>query len=654
MSLVAMLDIHDEAALSALASVGLVRRASRDLGAGKAEIVERDAVSAKVTADGHTVTLTADGPSAAECTCPATGVCRHIVLAVLALRAEAPDEGEQAGEAPQAPVPTAREELEALDETALKKFAGADWDKAINQAAISAEATVTEDGPNLSVRLPDTEALVMFLAGQGLKGAVFKGPKTTKRRVVAAAALVVRMQAGTQSLDALSRDEPDTETLAADFLVSVRAAIEGAVFGVFGGDTLLAEERLFDLAISARAQAAPRLTGLLRLLAKITRQGRDNHFSYSDDRFLANAALAYALAQALEASPQDPQLTGVLRRTYHEQDSLRLLLLGAVRWRSETGARGTRIHAYATDTKCWYSTGQARGAGADPTFQPESTYHAPLWASGGTVNKMIGSALDLRQPRLSSDGLIAWEHGRARPDPQINMVEEMEEAGLLHRNWGSLLADLSHRTALGLRHNGAPVPVLLQPKDVGDPVFDDISQLYRLPIFDGVGGRIDLAIPGDRHGDVTWLHTNAPGVAAILCEANLAANDLRLYPVTVYLQIGGALETSDLTFQTKTLPDIGMARKLGGRALGFFRTGQKAQVKISAISILCGEVFDAVATTLRVRTTDHALALASRADAVGLGILARALTEFGQDPQPTLALRACYLATEIRNRCLLT
>ncbi|MEO1309241.1 MAG: hypothetical protein AAFV38_15450, partial [Pseudomonadota bacterium] len=289
-----------------------------------------------------------------------------------------------------------------------------------------------------------------------------------------------------------------------------RRAIEGAVFGVFGGDTLLAEERLFDLAISARAQAAPRLTGLLRLLAKITRQGRDNHFSYSDDRFLANAALAYALAQALEASPQDPQLTGVLRRTYHEQDSLRLLLLGAVRWRSETGARGTRIHAYATDAKCWYSTGQARGAGADPTFQPESTYHAPLWASGGTVNKMIGSALDLRllagaeKPQSPSTefpghtnvwqrlGLKCQITGFQRPadlqiyrhwiEPQIvggqvGLAQNGGDAGRIGVQPGDIAMPIPRNGKV----NPAPDPIEYgKPVELRDIVKDRIAYIFRL------------------------------------------------------------------------------------------------------------------------------------------------------------------------------
>ena len=197
------------------------------------------------------------GLSSATCSCPATGMCRHILLAVLALRADAPsDAGTEDVE-----IISARDTLATMTEAELQKFAGADWDKAITQASISGDATVSEDGANLSVQLPDTDAPVVFLAGLGPKGAVFKGPKTTKRRVVTAAALVVRQQGGTQSLDQLTRAAPEIETLSADFLTRIKAAIEASVGTVFSGGSVIAEEHLFDLSISARAQAAP--SGLL-------------------------------------------------------------------------------------------------------------------------------------------------------------------------------------------------------------------------------------------------------------------------------------------------------------------------------------------------------------------------------------------------------
>ena len=226
MSLDAMLATHDEAALTALASVGLMRRAGRDLEAGKAEVQTRDAGAAVVIADGQTVHIDGKGPAKASCTCPATGVCRHILLAVLVLRSE--------GDGPAAePVQSAAEELSALDEASVRKFAGADWDKALTHARLSAELSPEHQGQNLLVPLADTDHPVVFLAGQGLAGAVFKGAKSARRRAVAAAALVARAKDGAQALQALSHDTPPADEVAPEFLADVRTRPRGCGHGRF-------------------------------------------------------------------------------------------------------------------------------------------------------------------------------------------------------------------------------------------------------------------------------------------------------------------------------------------------------------------------------------------------------------------------------------
>ena len=240
MSLSEMLKTYDDAALSALASVGVLRRASRDQAAGKAQVLARDETKATVAADGQDVIVDSNGPAAAVCGCPATGICRHIILAILALR-ETPPATEADNAKPQRNV---REDILELTEGELRKFAGADWDKAVRQAGVSAEASITEDGPNLSVMLPDTETPIVLLSGLGLADAVFKGPKTTKRRVVTTAALVVLIKDGGLSLEGLASEAAETETLTIETLETVRKAVIELVGAVLGGGSTIAERQI--------------------------------------------------------------------------------------------------------------------------------------------------------------------------------------------------------------------------------------------------------------------------------------------------------------------------------------------------------------------------------------------------------------------------
>jgi hypothetical protein len=88
----AMARALDDAALEALASRGLVRRAAADVAAGRAEIIAEDAAGATVRVEEHTARILAKGPRAGACSCPAPGVCRHRLAALILLRQPEPDE----------------------------------------------------------------------------------------------------------------------------------------------------------------------------------------------------------------------------------------------------------------------------------------------------------------------------------------------------------------------------------------------------------------------------------------------------------------------------------------------------------------------------------------------------------------------------------
>ncbi|RQX56690.1 hypothetical protein DLJ57_06465, partial [Micromonospora chalcea] len=72
--------------LAALSNRGLVKRATREVDAGERPVLTEDADGAVRAAypDGVTVTLPVGGGLAAGiCSCPAPGVCRHLLTVVL-------------------------------------------------------------------------------------------------------------------------------------------------------------------------------------------------------------------------------------------------------------------------------------------------------------------------------------------------------------------------------------------------------------------------------------------------------------------------------------------------------------------------------------------------------------------------------------------
>src|SRR5690348_9760399 len=74
----------DAAALEALASKGLLRRAQKDVERGiEIRLVGEAETTLRLAVGDFVVTLPETGPATATCLCPAAGICQHILAAVL-------------------------------------------------------------------------------------------------------------------------------------------------------------------------------------------------------------------------------------------------------------------------------------------------------------------------------------------------------------------------------------------------------------------------------------------------------------------------------------------------------------------------------------------------------------------------------------------
>src|ERR1041385_2273169 len=84
----------DDASWEALASRGLLRRARKDLEKGAGVAVEEEAGELlRIRVPPFVVSLPAAGPAKATCSCPAPGMCQHILIAGLFLQANGPSPG---------------------------------------------------------------------------------------------------------------------------------------------------------------------------------------------------------------------------------------------------------------------------------------------------------------------------------------------------------------------------------------------------------------------------------------------------------------------------------------------------------------------------------------------------------------------------------
>src|SRR5215471_5590899 len=154
----------DSSALEALANKGLVRRAQKDLerGIDVRVVGETDSVLRFKIADVE-VSLPESGPATAKCSCPAAGVCQHILTAVLFLQKQIAEtaQGAQLTAAGIESQTSAIQELMAITPEQLEQWAGKAAFKAGMKLAAQFNPEIIRER-SIRIRFPSMNSEVRF------------------------------------------------------------------------------------------------------------------------------------------------------------------------------------------------------------------------------------------------------------------------------------------------------------------------------------------------------------------------------------------------------------------------------------------------------------------------------------------------------------
>lgn len=696
----AALTVFDDATLETLASKGLLRRARRDVEAGKAKIENISGERASVLVEDQTVSIGADGPAKANCSCPAQGVCRHRLAALLLLRepqrampgsnhtapAASGDDPSPTGpnrpnwpaEATPEPAPGLSldpgAELEQLGVAGIEHWAG----KAASRAAhellqASPTAVIERDGAALVITLSDAALPVRYLAGQGLDGIVSKAPTCRRKTLHAAAVLaVLRQQAPAQfeaspAPDNESRFEPPSPA----YLQQIATALQDCARSGLSLSPQVLEERLFALSVSSRADALPRLSRLLRTLAAAITDKRANRPEFDPRAFLRLTADATALTVATaKLEPEDHErgreLLGRVRQRYHPLGELELYGCGSQVWRTQAGARGVTAWFYAPALERWFSAGITRAVGQDGAFDPRAAWFSDaLWGLGPLAS--IGSArISLRQAAASADGRLSLaKQVRGQSEPWVP-GDIAPGWPVVFDHWPTLQQHLSEHFRGGLQSR-VPLPVLLRPSASAAAWFDELEQRLVWPLADTSGAWIALSFAetGGTNGINDIEQASARKVELICALAQPTTTGYRLTPLS-YASTGqkSALRSIGLD-PTRTRfydqPDQpGLLQRARARAGTLLRRGPTLRPAShdNATQTLLDDALDALQAWAEIgdATLPRIATVARSASHAGLTLPAAALQQVATalaSERPERVLAAVYLlslATEMERQ----
>ncbi len=566
----ASLAAFDDAALATLANPGLVRRAHRDVSEGKVRLVSAVPGQVEVEADGHVVVLDARGAKAAPCACKSVAVCRHRLAAVVFLRdgggegSARPDggnvaSGESAGAAEAVPAPSAAAPaldpasiLDAMDPDRLAKWAGkAGWRAALELAPTA--QSVSPSPQSIAVTFPEIEGPVLILRGQGFDGIVSKASKARLKAYHAAAVLAARSHFGAElpAPEAEVEPPPDDDgpaPLDPVFLARVAAALEEAAMLGMNLAPMPLEESLFELSVSSRADALPRLAAILRGIAAQMRLRRGRALDFDPDRMLELTATAFALVRALERGEPERRagLAGKARRAFTEAEPLDLVGCGAERWTTPTGARGVTAWFMERQTGAWYSATLARGPGQDPGFHPREAWQGqPFWNSE-PLAVLSHAAFTLTRAGLSADRRLSAPAAATATIHERKVRPDTAWPGVVH-DWSELHAGWLAQVGLGIDAAEEAAAALIAPSAVAPAFFDDLAQRLVWPVRDVAGRWLALTLdheePVSAAIEALEAHVRTGWQGMVLVRLAREGERLAARPVTLF----GAGDPVDLT-----------------------------------------------------------------------------------------------------------
>ncbi|WP_426076026.1 SWIM zinc finger family protein [Janthinobacterium sp. PSPC3-1] len=646
----------DDDSLATLANAGLLRRALKDVEAGK--VGWQGEAGGVVLADGQRVTLDGGGPQKARCDCPAPGICKHILAASVWLR-ELP--AENAG---MAAVPGVLEEVLAQDSALLCKQAGK---PAVRQAlawlAEGDEVVATVVNARLQIELPALKLACGYLRGAGYEGMVSETPvKLRKALYLYALACVWRAHgqafAWPAGMDAAPAEAaPGVSSSELLFLAQLRRLLGELYDNGLSHASAIAAGQLRALTMSARGENLPRLAAMLRGLGGTLDLLVRRDYHASERLAFDEMASIYALCAALEQATGQPlqRLRGQTRRSFDAagETPLELLPLGAWWWETRGGAHGLTLSFWDHRAGRILQAVLARPDGSDRSFTRESSWNAiSLWQGAGSVQRLCEQVLVLAGASLAEDGRIGMDSQARASGMPLWELDDARWQQLGFADWAALAAFLGENVGL----TAQPVDcVLLRPSAVAAPRLDEVRQQLDWQVFDASGAVLNLVIPAQEalRPRITRLQaavTDGADIRAVLASRARGEQD-GWQPVALLIAKNGKLRVVSLDFAVD-------AGKLPSALARFFKslagTSMAPPVlpQTSGLSLVLAQVVDRLALQSRSgrpRLEPEAASELARHGAtlraLGLDLPARLLADYVRQPRAGEALRLAYVCT---------
>ena len=660
----------DSAALEALANKGLLRRAQKDLERGiETRIAGETATTLHVRVGDFEVTLPESGPATAACSCPAAGMCQHILAAVIFLQQPA-SQGSQKqlpGVNFAEPAENPDRQWMAITPEQLERWAGkASFKAGLKLAGQFAPEILVERA--IRLRFPALNSEVHFVPGGGLDGVIVSGGKGDSRQLVVAALVGFQRAQGTEwpmlaAVAALEASD-DAPRSRPEVLQACQTLLDETLSNGLSRLSSANQQRWATLAVSALGVNLPRLALLLRGIGDeaalvLSRDARSN-----PARMLVRMAQGHALCAALQNGGENPRadLVGLHRTRYDEVGHLDLVGAAAWPWSTASGYEGLTVLFWDPSAKQWNSCDGIPAASSTGRFQTGGPLHPARPLEGAESPRQLArSGFRLMNARRNPGNRLS---GSSKSRVLVTGPANLIQSGLAAiDDWSQLQQQSNAKTSAGLMETNPLDSVFaVKPAAWGEHGYDPVRQAFAWVLADAQQHSLLLEIIFDEFTEpaIRFLETVPPASiqgAIIIGRGQRTSRGLSLHPYSLHQQNGQivhlALDNVNST-AAKTVPNAENAEE------GFEaeEEAESASISSPAISRALDEVEDGLLAlaesglaALNPLRLERIRQIAPRMERLGLQGLAAGLGKLVAVPISSAVLRCSYLS-QLHRRAL--
>jgi hypothetical protein len=658
--------VLDDAALEALASKGLLRRAQKDLERGIAVTVEgEDANAVHLKVEQFRVSIPEAGPAKAKCSCPAAGICQHILVAILFLKRAAP-----AADRKPHGASSIEKELLSFTREQLEQWAGKASFRAALHVASQAEAEITLER-GLAVRFASVNAQCHFAPGGGLDGIIVSGNTKDERRIAVAAVIAFQKSKGvTWETPAGAAGVPEEAEGAPRSRNEVMDASQQLMAEVLNNGlarvSVATRQRLATLAVSATGVNLPRLAMALRSLSDESALLVSRDARADAGRMLNRMAHTHALCAAIQQGGENPRpdLIGWHRTRYDEVGNLDLIGVAAWPWRTASGYAGLTVLLWDTINRRWNSWSESRPAQQMTDFDPVARYTQPgPWAGAESPRQLAQSCFRLMNARRNATNRLSAS-GKSRV--LVTGSANLKAHGVtVVENWDCLRQSADALTAIGLKESNPLDSVFaLKPAMWNQRIFNPITQIFSWLVLDAQQQPLVLEIPFEAYSEPAIKHLEAVGMdslqdAMVIGRLQRTARGFSVFPFAIHQQDGRVVHLMLDTVPTVTPAPTAPVEAELDEEIEAEEENSPAATTSPAIGRLLDEVDEnllalcesgvASPNLLRVARAEQ---IAQNAERLGLPSLAASLGQMVSHPQAPSLLR-CVHINQLYRRAML-